>query len=259
MEFIHSRLAQGADISAQNSPFTGLASAYGAGQASSVPAEFAHSIAFSTLLAVGYGEWLQNWTFPEGDERQGMSSLAEMAAWNIAHNSTTGALGNNTWWWDTTSGQSFYDSGVATNGIMGSAFWTAFGWGRFTARQAIDQAHTWVSENGTLIELDGLLVPNGRAGGYSSPCAPMPSYAGYPIASVPIGLDGFSTPFAMGVYGRQYGEAKLVQVASAMEDLFQWNETPQWHNAETAKGPWDAPWPGYTCSTTSLDRHECTP
>ncbi|KAK6220689.1 hypothetical protein LQW54_001880 [Pestalotiopsis sp. IQ-011] len=65
--------------------------------ASSVPAEFAHSIAFSTLLAVGYGEWLQNWTFPAGDERQGMSSLAEMAAWNVPHNSTTGALGNNTW------------------------------------------------------------------------------------------------------------------------------------------------------------------
>jgi amidase len=188
-----------------------------------------------------------------------MSSLAEMAAWNDAHNSTTGALGNNTWWWDTTSGQSFYDAGIATDGSLDSTFWTAFGWGRFTARQAIDQAHAWVLENGTVVELDGLLVPNGRAGGYSSACAPMPSYAGYPIASVPIGLDGYSTPYAMGIYGRQYGEAKLVQVASAMEDLFGWNECPKWYNAETAQGPWDAPWPGYTCSTASLDRHHCTP
>ncbi|KAF7538142.1 hypothetical protein G7054_g3176 [Neopestalotiopsis clavispora] len=259
-ERIEQLKAAGAEIyNITNSPFSGLASAYGAGQASSVPAEFQHSIAFSTLLAVGYGEWLQNWTFADGDERQGMRSLAEMAAWNDAHNGTTGALGNNTWWWDTTSGQSFYDAGVATNGSMDSTFWTAFGWGRFTARQAIDQAHAWVLENGTVVELDGLLVPNGRAGGYSSACAPMPSYAGYPIASVPIGLDGYSTPYAMGIYGRQYGEAKLVQVASAMEDLFGWNESPEWYNAETAQGPWDAPWPGYTCSTASLDRHQCTP
>jgi amidase len=186
-----------------------------------------------------------------------MSTLEEMAAWNVAHNDTTGALGNNTWWWDTKTGQSFYDAGIATNGTLGKAFWTAFGWGRFTARQAIDSAHTYVTENGTLVELDGLLMPNGRDGGYGDACAPVPSYAGYPIASVPIGLDGYSTPYAIGIYGRQWGEAKLVKVASAMEDLFRWNEKPQWHNVETAKGPWDAPWPGYTCSTESLGRFAC--
>lgn len=174
-------------------------------------------------------------------------------------NATTGALGNGTWWWDTETGQSFYDAAVATNGTLGEAFWTAFGWGRATARQAIDQAHVYVSDDGTVIELDGLLVPNGRAGRYNSAYAPMPSYAGYPIVSVPIGLDGFSTPFALGIYGRQFGEAKLVRVASPMEDLFRWRETPQWHNAETRQDrPWDAPWPGYTCSKESLMRFACT-
>jgi amidase len=186
-----------------------------------------------------------------------MSTLEEMDAWNDAHNDTTGALGNGAWWWDTKTGQSFYDVGIATNGTLGAAFWTAFGWGRFTARQAIDSAHTYVTENGTIVQLDGLLIPNGRDGGNGNACAPVPSYAGYPIASVPIGLDGYSTPYAIGIYGRQWGEAKLVRVASAMEDLFQWNEKPQWHNVETAEGPWDAPWSGYTCSTESLDRYAC--
>ncbi|KAK8061838.1 hypothetical protein PG994_008204 [Apiospora phragmitis] len=243
-----------------NSPFATLANEYGAGQHSTVPAAFQHGITFATLLAAGYGEWLRHWIFPETDARHGtLNSVADMAAWNAAHNASTGALGNGTWWWDPKTGQSFYDAAAATNGTLGRAFWAAFGWGRTTAREAIDEAHVYRTDNGILIELDGLLVPNGRAGGYSSACAPMPSYAGYPIASVPVGLDGFATPFALGVYGRQFGEAKLVRVASAMEDLFRWREVPRWHNVGTRQDrPWDAPWPGYTCSKESLARYACT-
>ncbi|KAK7961904.1 amidase family protein [Apiospora aurea] len=244
-----------------NSPFTGLANEYGAGQHTSIPPAYQHSLAFATLLAAGYAEWLRHWLFPKGDPRHGtLPTVADMAAWNTAHNASTGALGNNTWWQDPITGQSFYDAAAATNGTLGPAFWTAFGWSRTTARQAIDQAHVYLSENGTrMLELDGVLVPNGRAGGYSSACAPMASYAGYPVASVPVGQDGFATPFALGVYGRQYGEAKLVQVASAMEDLFQWNEAPRWHNADVRRDrPWDVPWPGYTCSKESLARRACT-
>lgn len=186
-----------------------------------------------------------------------MSSIEEMAEWNIQNNDTTGALGNNTWWWDEATGQSFYDAAIVTNGTMGEAFWSAFGYARTNARHAVDTAHVYMTENGTVIELDGLLMPNGRDGGYGNACAPIPSYAGYPAASVPIGLDGYSTPFGICVYGRQWGEGKLVRVASAMEDLFQWNEKPMWHNVETAEGPWDAPWPGYMCSTNSLGQYAC--
>ncbi|KAL4955795.1 amidase signature domain-containing protein [Aspergillus filifer] len=242
-----------------DNPFAEIANPYGIAQPANIAPEFNHLIAFSTLMAVGYHEWLQNWTFPEDDPRVSMSTLAEMAAWNDAHNATTGALGNNTWWWDPETGQSFYDRGVATNGSMRSEFWTAFGWGRFTARQAIDSSYAYILENGTVVELDGLLVPNGRGGGYDNGCASVPSYAGYPIAAVPTGLDAWSTPFGMCVYGRQYGEAQLVKVASAMEDLFQWNEKPGWFNYETAKGPWDQTWPGYTCSEKSLEYYSCEP
>lgn len=180
-----------------------------------------------------------------------------MAQWKLANNATTGALGNNTWWFDPVGGQSFYDAGAATNGTMDTAFWTAFGWGRFMARQAIDSAHFHTLSNGTLVELDGVLVPNGRDGTGGDACAAVPSFAGYPIASVAVGLDGFSTPFGLCIYGRQFGEAKLVKVASAMEDLFGWAEKPRWFNYDTAKGPGDASWPGFTCSSESLDRGAC--
>jgi amidase len=186
-----------------------------------------------------------------------MSSLAEVVEWNRVHNDTTGALGNNTWWSNVTSGQNFYEDGVSTNGTLGPAFWQSFGWGRFTARQAIDNAHAYTFDNGTIVALDGLLVPNGRDGGQGDACAAVPSYAGYPAAQVPIGLDGYSTPYGLCIYGQQYGEAKLVRVASAMEDLFRWNVKPQWFNYATAKGRKDSSWPGYTCSKSSLDRFSC--
>jgi amidase len=70
-------------------------------------------------MAVGYAERLANWTFPANDERFRMSTIDEMVAWNIAHNESTGALGNNTWWEDNKTGQSFYDAAVATNGSTG--------------------------------------------------------------------------------------------------------------------------------------------
>lgn len=208
-------------------------------------------------MAVGYKEWLQDWTFPSTDDRVNVSSVAEMAAWNDGHNATTGSLGKGTWWWDALSGQNFYDLAARTDGAMGEAFWTAFGWGRFTARQAIDSAHVHVTEGGEVVQLDGLLVPNGRAGNAGNACASLPAYAGYPVASVPVGQDGYDVPFALGIYGRQYGEAKLATVASAMEDLFGWDAKPKWHNYRTAEGPWQASWPGFTCSPEGLDRQSC--
>ncbi|KAL4899237.1 amidase signature domain-containing protein [Aspergillus multicolor] len=255
---IEALTAAGAEIyNITSNPFAEIANPYGSSHPANIAPEHNHVIAFSTLMAVGYAEWLRNWTFPAGDARQSMSTLADMAAWNDAHNTTTGALGNDTWWWDKETGQSFYDTGVETNGSMGSAFWTAFGWGRFTARDAIDSAHSYVLPNGTVIELDGLLVPNGRDGGQGNACASVPSYAGYPVATVPIGQDNYSTPYGLCIYGRQYGEPKLVEVASAMEDLFRWNARPGWFNYGTAEGPWDDPWPGYTCSEESLEGYGC--
>ncbi|KAH8896637.1 amidase signature enzyme [Thozetella sp. PMI_491] len=236
---------------------TEIANPYGFGQPSDTPDEYGQLIAYNTLLAVAYGEWLRNWTFPSDDERYGMATLDEMAAWNRKHNDSTGALGNSTWWYNTVSGQDFYDNAIATNGTLGDAFWKAFGWGRRTAQGAIDFGYAYTTENGTVIELDALLLPSEPSGGFDNGCASIPSYAGYPIAAVPIGQSGYSLPCGFCIHGRQYGEARLVRVASAMEDLFKWDAEPQWHNYKTAKGPWDAPWPGYACTTESLDRYAC--
>ncbi|KAK6214581.1 hypothetical protein LQW54_004303 [Pestalotiopsis sp. IQ-011] len=181
-----------------------------------------------------------------------MSTLAQMAAWKDAHNDATGSLGNSTWWYSTEFGQDFYDLAVATNGTQGDDFWTAFSWGRRTAQWAIDGGHAYTTDNGSVIELDALLTPNDDTGTGSQACASIPSYAGYPVAALPVGQTGYAVPFGFCLWGCQWGEAKLVEVASAMEDLFRWRGVPQWHNYETAQGIWDSPWPGYSCSEESL-------
>jgi amidase len=238
-----------------------IASPYGFGQPASTPDEFGQLQVFTTLMDVGYASFLQNWTFPEGDERRGMSTLKEMAAWNDANNSTTGALGNNSIWRNPTSGQDFYDMAIETNGTLGESFWAAFGWGRLNARRAIDDGLVHVAENGTAIAMDGLLIPNGDNGGFDNPCASIPSYAGYPVASVPIGQSGYSVPFGICIYGTYFGEAKLIKVASAMEDLFKWSSTPMYYNyevgVETPDTLKEAPYPGFACSEDSLELYGC--
>ncbi|KAI1453757.1 amidase signature domain-containing protein [Annulohypoxylon moriforme] len=238
-----------------------IANPYGFGQPSSTPDSHNQLNVYTALLAVAYGEWLVNWTFPADDDRAtSLNSLADMAAWNDAHNATTGALGNSTWWYNTVSGQDFYDLAVATNGSLADGFWTTFNWGRRVARGAIDSGHAYVrEEDGVVLQMDALLVPNDDVGGGSQACASIPSYAGYPVAAVPVGQTGYGVPFGLCVWGREWSEANLVRVASAMEDLFRWEAVPGWHNYESAEGIWEATWPGYTCSTESLDGFACDP
>lgn len=140
---------------------------YGFGQNSDVySTETTHDglIAFYNLLAVGYKEWLEDWTFPPGDERVNFTSLENMRDWNRAHNNITGALGNNTWWYNTVSGQDFYDSAVASEGSLNDTFWTAMDYTRRNARSIIDRGYAYVTEDGEVVELDALVIPSQNAG-----------------------------------------------------------------------------------------------
>jgi amidase len=77
-------------------------------------------------------------------------------------------------------------------------------------------------DSSAVAELDGLLVPNGHSEGRGDGCASVTSFAGYPVPALPVGVNGLATPFGLCVNGRQWGEAKLLRVASAMEDLLGW-------------------------------------
>ncbi|KAF2769849.1 amidase signature enzyme [Teratosphaeria nubilosa] len=229
--------AAGAEIYNVSMPgIASIANPYGSANPSDIDPAFKQQQVYNALLAVAYAEWLEDWTFSENDTRHGMSSLKEMAEWNTAQNATTGALGSGYWWYNTESGQDFYDQAVATNGSLGEAFWAAFGWGRSTAQTAVEGGLVSMADDGEVVRLDGLLVPNGDAGGQGDACASIPSYGGTPVATVPFGLTGYNVPCGLCIYGRKWGEAELVRVASAMEDLWRWNERPTWENWQTAHG-----------------------
>jgi amidase len=97
------------------------------------------------------------------------------------------------------------------------------GWN--TVCGAIDGGHVHMLENGTAIVLDGRLVPKNHASGFDNPCASIPFYPGYPIASVPTRQSGDEVPTGLCIYGKQWGEAKFIHVAFTMDDLVQWKAT----------------------------------
>ena len=72
-------------------------------------------------------------------------------------------------------------------------------------------------------------------------------------------IDGHSVPMGLEIWGKSFAEPNLVKWVSAMESLFQFDcdFEPQFHNYNTTKIPFDARWPGYSCSIESLDHLVC--
>lgn len=56
---------------------------------------------------------------------------------------------------------------------------------------------------------------------------------------------------------RNANPGQLVKHGSALEDLWRWDVTPKYANLNTTKVPFDARWPGYSCSFASLRNLTC--
>lgn len=92
----------------------------------------------------------------EGDSRtSNYSTLADVSRWNREHNSTTEGLGNGTYFFNTKTGQDYFDAAVATNGTRNETYWTALYWRQTRARAAIDLGMLHIKEDGEIVELDG--------------------------------------------------------------------------------------------------------
>ena len=92
--------------------------------------------------------------------------------------------------------------------------------------------------NGTIIALNGYLVPSDD----SAPGFQLAARIGYPIISVPVVIDVYDMPFGICVGGRPtaWSEAKLVELASAMEDAIQVRALPKYYekNAKNVTVPY---------------------
>ncbi|KAJ6468310.1 amidase signature domain-containing protein [Mycena sanguinolenta] len=112
------------------------------------------------------------------------------------------------------SGQDGFLASLATKGIENSTYKQALTWCRRTSRvDGIDYALNPVID-GKVVHLDALLIPSDD----NSAGTNIPAQAGYPIITVPIGIDEWHTPFGLSFVGTAFSEATLIKLASAAQD-----------------------------------------
>ncbi|KAF7317149.1 Amidase family protein [Mycena chlorophos] len=113
------------------------------------------------------------------------------------------------------SGQDGFLASLATKGIENSTYKQALTWCRRTSRaEGIDYALNPILPDGTRVHMDALLIPSDD----SSPGTSIPAQAGYPIITVPIGIDAWHTPFGLSFVGTAFSEPTLIKIASAAQD-----------------------------------------
>ncbi|KAF7330196.1 Amidase family protein [Mycena venus] len=115
------------------------------------------------------------------------------------------------------SGQDGFLASLATKGIENSTYKQALTWCRRTSRaEGIDYALNPVLSDGRVVHLDALLIPSDDRGAGTN----IPAQAGYPIITVPIGIDEWHTPFGLSFVGTAFSEPTLIKLASAAQDAF---------------------------------------
>ncbi|KAF2148269.1 amidase family protein [Myriangium duriaei CBS 260.36] len=153
-------------------------------------------------------------------------SLEDIVAYNFANDGSEGGNpGNNPAF---KSGQDGFLASLASKGIQNETYWQALAFCQRTSREDGIDAMLNQGPGGT--RLDALLVPPRVGQTYE-----MAAQAGYPYITIPAG-----------VMGSAWEEDKLIQAASAMEDVIKQGQAkglkmgrtlPQWRELNTRNVP----------------------
>ncbi|EEP77697.1 conserved hypothetical protein [Uncinocarpus reesii 1704] len=156
-------------------------------------------------------------------ENTNIRSLEDVVQYNYDNSGTEGASPHAHPAW--AAGQDSLLASLATKGIQNETYWQAVSFCRSSSRKGINDALSYRNR-----QLDGLLVPTDVGQTWM-----MPAQAGYPMISIPAGLNVESgMPFGLAIMHTAFSEAKLIRYASAIEDLQNSSGTnyrrtqPQW-------------------------------
>ncbi|KAJ2957071.1 hypothetical protein NQZ79_g7143 [Umbelopsis isabellina] len=70
--------------------------------------------------------------------------------------------------------------------------------------------------------VQALLVPSDNF----SPSTEIPAMAGYPMVTIPAGIDGWGVAFGIGLWGTAFSEPTLIKLGSAIEDTLRRRQVP---------------------------------
>ncbi|KAN0090491.1 amidase family protein [Hyaloscypha variabilis] len=164
-------------------------------------------------------------------------SLEDVIAYNLQHTAQEGGIPGTHPAWPT--GQDCFDKCIESKDWPEDRYLKALKYIRRNSREeGIDAALRFEEGN-----LDGLLVPLQADGGVACSVA---AKAGYPMISIPIGIDGEGIPFGIGIIQSAWNEHLLVKYGSAIEDLVRGRTLPRFLNFDAQNYPYIGIAPGKT-------------
>lgn len=157
-------------------------------------------------------------------ENTKISSLEDIVAYNYNFSGTEGGYPNDNPAFS--SGQDSFLSSLVWGGVKNATYWQAVDFvGRTSREEGIDYALNYTDQiTGDNFKLDGLLVPSSLSITYQQAAK-----AGYPMITLPVGLQSNGRPFGLGIMQSAWQEPQLIKYGLAIEDLLQYTSKPQFY------------------------------
>lgn len=187
---------------------------YAAGESGSQLSEF-------EVVKVEFYRSLKTYLDTLEDNKEKILSLEDIVEYNNKHTDTEGGLPGTHPAWPT--GQDNFNRCIESKDDDESVYSKALKYIlRKSRKEGIDAAMIHGES-----ELDGLLVPVQAEGGVACSVA---AKAGYPMITIPVGVNENGVPFGIGIIQTAWKENKLVRYGSAIEDLVRHRPRPTFLN-----------------------------
>ena len=161
--------------------------------------------------------------------KENMLSLEDVVAYNIRHTDSEGGVPGTHPAWPT--GQDSFDKCLKSKDHDSTVYTRALKYIMWKSREeGIDAALR--HETGGL---DGLLVPLQAEGGVACSVA---AKAGYPMITIPVGINENGIPFGIGIIQTAGKESLLIRYGSAIEDLTGHRQRPTFLNFNAENYPY---------------------
>ncbi|KAI9693812.1 MAG: hypothetical protein M1822_003083 [Bathelium mastoideum] len=195
---------------------------YGAGESGSKLSEF-------EVVKAEFYRSLRDYLSTLKSTKKKMLSLEDVVQYNVRHTESEGGVAGTHPAWPT--GQDNFDRCLDSKDHDSAVYTKALEYiVRKSREEGIDSALR--HEAG---DLDGLLVPLQAEGGVACSVA---AKAGYPMITIPIGVNEKGVPFGMGIMQTAWKENLLIRCASAIEDLTGRRHRPSFLNFEAENYPY---------------------
>jgi amidase len=189
---------------------------YAAGESGSELSEF-------EVVKVEFYCSLRSYLRTLGENKKDILSLEDVVAYNVKHTDSEGGVPRTHPAWPT--GQDNLDRCLESKDRDDAIYGEALNYIRRESRERGIDAAMKPGED----TLDGLLVPLQADGGAACSLA---AKAGYPMITIPVGVNDIGVPFGLGIIQTAWKEHLLVKYGSAIEDLVGDRKRPTFLNMD---------------------------